>query len=192
MEDIQEQINLEKQSNNIKEMETNLETDFTDNSNIVETYPNYIETQNVNWQGEYVNQNVNWQSQYINQNKGKSKTALFLFAVLLGLYGGHHFYAGNILAGVVQLVLYLCASLPLGDFSVVSYLVVLVWLIIDLIKIGMNKYKDRQNNYITGKIERGILIAVISIFAVVIVCYILLTLFIVFTTLNLTHPLIVV
>ncbi|MBQ9337436.1 MAG: TM2 domain-containing protein [Lentisphaeria bacterium] len=60
----------------------------------------------------------------------KSRLAYILLAIFLGGFGVHNFYAGYTQKAVIQLLL----TLLLGWTGVVA-LAVLVWIIIDIIKV---------------------------------------------------------
>lgn len=60
----------------------------------------------------------------------KSRLAYILLAIFLGGFGVHNFYAGYTQKAVIQLLL----TLLLGWTGIVA-LVVLVWIIIDIIKV---------------------------------------------------------
>lgn len=60
----------------------------------------------------------------------KSRLAYILLAIFLGGFGIHNFYAGYTQKAVIQLLL----TLLLGWTGIVA-LVVLIWIILDIIKV---------------------------------------------------------
>lgn len=59
-----------------------------------------------------------------------------ILCILLGTFGAHRFYVGKIVTGVIQL-------LTLGAFG--------IWTFVDLIRIILGKFKDKEGLYIKPK-----------------------------------------
>ena len=79
----------------------------------------------------------------LNDNKGdKSWMTTILLALFLGPLGIHRFYTGYVWIGVVQLVLTLT-----GIGSLIS----VIWALIDLISIAINKFQDAKGNALVGE-----------------------------------------
>jgi len=65
----------------------------------------------------------------------KNKTALFLFAFFLGLFGAHRFYAQRGPTAILLLLLTL---------SMIGFPIACVWVLIDLIIILSGTFKDKD------------------------------------------------
>lgn len=79
-------------------------------------------------------QTVQEPDQSIPSESSKSSKATFLFCIFLGMFGVHRFYVGKIWTGLLMLI-------SLGAFG--------VWVVIDLILIVKNKFKDKKGSSIT-------------------------------------------
>ncbi|MDX5348175.1 MAG: NINE protein [Hymenobacteraceae bacterium] len=72
---------------------------------------------------------------------GKSQLVALLLAIFLGGLGVHRFYLGYVGTGIIQLVL------ALTSFLIVPLAVLLVWVIIDIIRIAMGRLKPKNGEY---------------------------------------------
>lgn len=63
--------------------------------------------------------------------KGRSYILTLLLAIFTGMFGIHRFYTGYLIIGLIQLI-------TGGGFG--------LWVMIDVISIALNKYKDAEGN----------------------------------------------
>lgn len=73
-------------------------------------------------------------------NESKSTGVAYLLWFFLGTLGGHNFYLGRVLIGVIQLVMALLAFVTFG----ITLIVVGIWLIVDAFMIPGIIRKDRE------------------------------------------------
>ncbi len=88
----------------------------------------------------------------IKPSKKSGKTALFL-CVLLGIFGVHRFYVGKIITGIINLC-------TLGLFG--------IWVLIDLILITQNKFKDNKGCIVLCNKKTSFLSKIIITFSAII------------------------
>jgi len=70
----------------------------------------------------------------------KSRLVALLFCVFLGPLGVHRFYVGKVGTGILML-------LTLGGLG--------IWMMIDLILIGVGSFRDKQNRRVFRWMEPG-------------------------------------
>ncbi|MGL6104564.1 NINE protein [Romboutsia sp.] len=75
----------------------------------------------------------------------KTKLVLLLLWFFLGGFGAHHFYVGNNSRGILYLCLTLAGFLTFG----ITTFVVFIFVIIDLINILTDKFKDSNGDIIS-------------------------------------------
>ena len=88
------------------------------------------------------------------ETKRRSHILTLLMAWFLGVLGIHRFYTGYVLIGIIQL-------LTAGGFG--------IWILIDVISIVFNKYKDADGNELEGYNPGCGMIAFIIIMCTIIV-----------------------
>ena len=75
----------------------------------------------------------------------KTKLITLLLWVFLGGFGGHYFYVGNVKRAVVYIILSVCGFITFG----ITTIAVGILLIIDIINILTDKFKDEDGNIIS-------------------------------------------
>ena len=88
------------------------------------------------------------------QISSEKKLTLLLLCWLFGLFAIHRFYTGKYRAGGVQLLIIALAGLSavfkaksdpiLGIFSAIGILTLVVWWVVDMARIIMGKYTDKE------------------------------------------------
>ncbi len=82
----------------------------------------------------------------------KSRGKALLFVILLGGFGGHRFYVNKTGTGLLQIlltVLGIAISIPFY-FVVPFYLISVIVVFIDFLKILFGKFKDKDGLYVTS------------------------------------------
>ena len=88
----------------------------------------------------------------------KRTVAALLFLIFLGLLGGHRFYVGKTITGVIMLfwtVLGIIAVIlyrinPIGHYLLLSLIGLGIWWVIDLLGILTGFFKDKKGNELKG------------------------------------------
>ena len=82
----------------------------------------------------------------------KSRGKALLFVILLGGLGGHRFYVNKTGTGVLQIlltVLGIAISIPFY-FVIPFYLIGVIVVFIDFLKILLGKFKDKDGLYVSS------------------------------------------
>ena len=74
----------------------------------------------------------------------KLKLVTLLLAVFIGSFGVHQFYVGKNQRGILYIVLTILGVVTLGMTTCIAYVLVLI----DIVKILLNKFKDSDGNII--------------------------------------------
>lgn len=74
------------------------------------------------------------QKDYEEEASPKSRMVAFLLCIFFGLFGAHHFYAGKIMLGIVQILL--------------GWATLFIWNIVDLIMILSGTFRDKNGRVI--------------------------------------------
>jgi uncharacterized RDD family membrane protein YckC/TM2 domain-containing membrane protein YozV len=77
---------------------------------------------------------------YVKKTDIKSLPTAVIIAFFLGILGGHRFYLGKYVTGIIQM-------LTMGGFF--------IWWIYDLITLGQEKFTDSQNNKLKWEYKNG-------------------------------------
>lgn len=78
-------------------------------------------------------------------NSKKTKLVSVLLLLLLGIFGAHQFYVGNKGTGIMYIFLIVAAFFTSGTTAIVT----MILLIVDLITILTNNFKDKSKKNIT-------------------------------------------
>ena len=82
----------------------------------------------------------------------KSRGKALLFVILLGGFGGHRFYVNKVGTGFLQILLsILTIAITIAFYFVIPfYLITVIVLVIDFLKILLGKFKDKDGLYVTS------------------------------------------
>jgi TM2 domain-containing membrane protein YozV len=87
------------------------------------------------------------------QASNEKKLTLLLLCWLFGLFGVHRFYTGKYITGGLQLLILglfgVLALLKIETLSAVPILVSFLWWVIDVMRIIMGKFTDKEGKPIT-------------------------------------------
>jgi len=86
-----------------------------------------------------------------NQSSGEKKLTMFLLCWLFGIFGVHRFYTGKYLTAGLQLLLPTLIGLiwafearSLWPVSIGAMALLLLWWVIDFVRIIMGKFTDKE------------------------------------------------
>jgi TM2 domain-containing membrane protein YozV len=92
----------------------------------------------------------------ITESSGEKKLTILLLCWLFGIFGVHRFYTGKYLAGGLQLFLLVGASAvvsfevkSLWPLAIGAVAVLLLWWLIDVVRIIIGKFTDKEGKPIT-------------------------------------------